>query len=100
SRPGGNVTGVSLYGSELARKRMEVFKEAVAGIQRIAVPGNAENPLHRFLSVRPPPLSNDAIPDISAGDLLTPPRARERINWPYSFSPRKRHETVPVRHFH
>jgi putative ABC transport system substrate-binding protein len=49
SRPGGNVTGVSLYGSEIARKRMEIFKEAVIGIQRIAVLGNAENPLHRFL---------------------------------------------------
>jgi len=34
ARPGGNVTGVSLSGSELARKRMEVFREAVAGIQR------------------------------------------------------------------
>jgi putative tryptophan/tyrosine transport system substrate-binding protein len=49
SRPGGNVTGVSLYGSEIARKRMEVFKEAVVGIQRIAVLSNGENPLHRFL---------------------------------------------------
>jgi ABC-type uncharacterized transport system substrate-binding protein len=49
SHPGGNVTGVSLYGSEIARKRMEVFKEAVVGIQRIAVLSNAENPLHRFL---------------------------------------------------
>jgi putative tryptophan/tyrosine transport system substrate-binding protein len=49
SRPGGNVTGISLYGSEIARKRMEIFKEAVVGIQRIAVLGNAENPLHRFL---------------------------------------------------
>jgi putative ABC transport system substrate-binding protein len=49
SRPGGNVTGVSLYGSEITRKRMEIFKEAVIGIQRIAVLGNAENPLHRFL---------------------------------------------------
>jgi len=49
SRPGGNVTGVSLYGSEIARKRMEVFKEAVVGIQRIAVLCNAENPLHQFL---------------------------------------------------
>ena len=43
------MTGVSLYGSEIARKRMEVFKEAVVGIQRIAVLGNAENPLHHFL---------------------------------------------------
>jgi putative ABC transport system substrate-binding protein len=49
SRPGGNVTGVSLYGSEIARKRMEVFKEAVLGVQRIAVLGNADNPLHRPL---------------------------------------------------
>jgi ABC-type uncharacterized transport system substrate-binding protein len=49
SRPGGNVTGVSLYGSELARKRMEIFKEAVIGIQQIAVLSNAGNPLHRFL---------------------------------------------------
>jgi putative ABC transport system substrate-binding protein len=49
ARPGGNVTGVTLYGSELARKRMEVFQEAVAGVRRIAVLVNAENPLHRFL---------------------------------------------------
>jgi putative ABC transport system substrate-binding protein len=49
SRPGGNVSGVSLYGSELARKRMEVLKEAVAGIRRIGVLENASNPLHRFL---------------------------------------------------
>ena len=49
SRPGGNLTGVSLYGSELARKRMEVFTEAVAKIRRIAVLVNAENPLHQFL---------------------------------------------------
>src|SRR5262249_32579004 len=48
SRPEANVTGVSLYGSEIARKRMEIFKEAVVGIQRIAVLANAENPLHRF----------------------------------------------------
>jgi putative ABC transport system substrate-binding protein len=49
SRPGGNVTGVSLYGSEIARKRMEVFKEAVVGIQRVAVLANAENPFHRLV---------------------------------------------------
>jgi putative ABC transport system substrate-binding protein len=49
SRPGSNVTGVSLYGSEIARKRMEIFKEAVVGIERIAVLANADNPLHRFL---------------------------------------------------
>jgi putative tryptophan/tyrosine transport system substrate-binding protein len=49
AHPGGNVTGISLYGSELARKRMEVLTEAVAGIRRIAVLRNTGNPLHRFL---------------------------------------------------
>jgi putative ABC transport system substrate-binding protein len=48
ARPGGNVTGVSLYGSELASKRIEIFKEAASVIRRIAVLGNAGNPLHRF----------------------------------------------------
>jgi hypothetical protein len=48
-RPGGNVTGVSLL---RFRTRLEAdgsFREAVAGIRRIAVLVNAENPLHRFL---------------------------------------------------
>jgi putative ABC transport system substrate-binding protein len=49
ARPGGNVTGVTLYGSELARKRMELFREVVTRIRLIAVLSNAENPLHRFL---------------------------------------------------
>ena len=49
ARPGGNVTGVTLFGSELGHKRLEVFKEAVAGIQRIAVLGEADNPYSRFI---------------------------------------------------
>jgi putative ABC transport system substrate-binding protein len=49
ARPGGNVTGVTMYGPELAHKRMEILKETVPRIRRIAVLGNAENPLHRFL---------------------------------------------------
>lgn len=49
AHPGGNVTGISLYGSELARKRMEVLTEAVAGIRQVAVLRNTGNPLHHFL---------------------------------------------------
>src|SRR5262249_46459079 len=49
SRPGGNVTGVTMYGTELAHKRMEILREAAAGIRRVAVLVNAENPLHPFL---------------------------------------------------
>src|SRR6516162_1171283 len=49
ARPEGNVTGVTMYGTELAHKRMEIFKEVAAGIRRVAVLVNAENPLHPFL---------------------------------------------------
>src|SRR5262249_45433107 len=44
-----NVTGLTMFGTELAHKRMEIFKESVVRIRRIAVLGNSENPLHRFL---------------------------------------------------
>lgn len=36
ARPGGNVTGVTLYGSELNAKRIELFREAVPTIKRLA----------------------------------------------------------------
>ena len=46
ARPGGNVTGVSLMDLELSQKRLEIFKEARAGISRVAVlwcPGAGTN---------------------------------------------------------
>jgi putative ABC transport system substrate-binding protein len=49
TRPGGNVTGVTMYGTELAHKRLEILKEMMVGIRRIAALANAENPLHPFL---------------------------------------------------
>ena len=37
ARPGGNITGLSFLGAELGRKRLELFKEAVPGMTRVAV---------------------------------------------------------------
>jgi len=44
ARPGGNVTGVSTLSSEISEKRLELFKEAIPGIRRVAVVWNAANP--------------------------------------------------------
>jgi len=48
ARPGGNVTGLSFIGTELAGKQVDLLKEAIPGLTRVAVlsnPTNASNPL-------------------------------------------------------
>jgi putative ABC transport system substrate-binding protein len=44
ARPGGNVTGLSTQQADLASKRLELLREAVPGIRRLAVFANAGNP--------------------------------------------------------
>src|SRR5215207_3649942 len=41
--PGGNLTGVSLYASELNEKRLEVFKEAFPNVKRVGALRNGYN---------------------------------------------------------
>ena len=43
SRPGGDLTGMSLFTADLIGKRMELLKEVVPGVKRVAV---IANPLH------------------------------------------------------
>ncbi len=48
ARPGGNITGSAMFGPETAAKRVELFKEAVPRITRVAVllnPANAASGL-------------------------------------------------------
>jgi putative tryptophan/tyrosine transport system substrate-binding protein len=49
AHPGGNVTGTMLYDSELAGKRVDVFKQAVPGIGRIAVLAAGASPVTQVL---------------------------------------------------
>jgi putative ABC transport system substrate-binding protein len=44
SRPGGNVTGVSLQSTEIAGKRLELLREFVPGLRRLAILGNVGSP--------------------------------------------------------
>ena len=52
SRPGGNVTGTSGMGSETAGKWLELLKEAVPGIRRVAVLGNPTNRILQLQMIR------------------------------------------------
>lgn len=49
ARPGGNITGVTLYGTELNAKRIELFLEVIPQIKRIAFLANAKNPYSQYL---------------------------------------------------
>ncbi len=44
SRPGGNMTGLSVLNRELSGKRLEVVKEAVPGLKKIGALFNGKNP--------------------------------------------------------
>ena len=44
ARPGGNVTGLTTYMPELAGKRLEVLRECVPNLRRVAVLANLRNP--------------------------------------------------------
>jgi putative ABC transport system substrate-binding protein len=44
ARPGGNLTGVNFFTTELAAKRLEFFRELVPGLARLAVLVNPANP--------------------------------------------------------
>ncbi len=45
ARPGGNVTGLSLLSTDLGGKRIELLREVVPGLRRLAILGNVGNPL-------------------------------------------------------
>ena len=48
ARPGGNITGSSFFGPELYAKRLELLKEAIPGVTRVAGFLNQDNPANRL----------------------------------------------------
>jgi ABC-type uncharacterized transport system substrate-binding protein len=45
ARPGGNVTGLSVLAPDLAGKRLELLREVVPGLRRLALLANVNNPI-------------------------------------------------------
>jgi ABC-type uncharacterized transport system substrate-binding protein len=44
ARPGGNVTGLSVQATDLVGKRLELLRELIPGLSRLAVMANVESP--------------------------------------------------------
>jgi putative tryptophan/tyrosine transport system substrate-binding protein len=45
ARPGGNITGLSTLAVDLAGKRLNLLREAISNLDRLAIMGNVSNPL-------------------------------------------------------
>jgi putative ABC transport system substrate-binding protein len=43
-RPGGNITGLSIQGTDTAGKRLDLLREVLPGLRRLAIMGNVANP--------------------------------------------------------
>jgi putative ABC transport system substrate-binding protein len=48
ARPGGNITGLSILGTDLAGKRLELLRDLVPGFHTLAIMANVENPAVRL----------------------------------------------------
>jgi putative ABC transport system substrate-binding protein len=44
ARPGGNITGLTLFSPDLASKRLQLLKDVVPGLSRVAILWNADDP--------------------------------------------------------
>jgi putative ABC transport system substrate-binding protein len=44
ARPGGNITGLAVFGAELSAKRLQLAKEVLPELKRIGIMWNANNP--------------------------------------------------------
>jgi putative ABC transport system substrate-binding protein len=97
ARPGGNVTGLTIVSTDLSGKRLEVLKETISGISRVAVlwrPRAAEEPddlretkqLARTLGLQVQSLSVEAPDQLDrAFEAATAWGARALVSLPHRF---------------
>ena len=61
ARPGGNLTGINFLNTELAAKRLEILRELVPGLARVAVLVNPANAMNAETTLRGAEAAGDAM---------------------------------------
>ena len=93
ARPGGNVTGVTLYSVELSKKRLEVLREAIPTVRRVGVLGNANNSITAYNGKTPNPPQGRWDWSCARSSLMSPTWRQSFPTWeksawtPLSFCP-------------
>jgi putative ABC transport system substrate-binding protein len=80
ARPGENVTGLTDLDTELSGKRLELLKEVVPGLARVAILWNPANPAHR------PALEESAVAARALGVQLQPVAVRSPPEFTQAFA--------------
>ncbi len=80
ARPGWNVTGMANLDTELSGKRLEILKEVVPGLSRVAILWNPANPAHR------PALGESEVAARAIGVQLQPVEVRAPNEFTSAFS--------------
>jgi putative ABC transport system substrate-binding protein len=82
ARPGGNVTGLSIQAPDLAGKRLELLREVLPGLRRLAIMANAGNPTDVLQKLRQRPAhsaSKSSHPKSGDRRTSSPPSRRSRV---------------------
>jgi putative ABC transport system substrate-binding protein len=82
ARPGGNITGMANLDTELSGKRLEILKDVVPGLSRVAILWNPANPVHR------PALGESEVAARALGVQLQPVEVRAPHEFTSAFSAR------------
>src|SRR5262245_4828319 len=77
ARPGGNVTGLALQSTELTGKRLELLREVLPGLRRLALLGNPDNPsdaleMHQVKATASTLRLEVIIPDLKRSEDILP----------------------------
>ena len=94
ARPGGNVTGLSLQSTDLSSKRIDLLREVVPGLRRLAILANAAYPaavveIGEVQAAARTLGFEVAIPEIRRAEDIAPPSKRSRAK-------RKRFTSLPT----
>jgi putative ABC transport system substrate-binding protein len=93
ARPGGNITGLTFLSEELSAKRLELLREVLPGLQRVAVLDRTPDP-RRYVGSRDAERTKRAAQSLGVQLQIIPTRAGDELDEAFQLATRHRAEAV------